>query len=127
MNRVSDFSNPNQPLLNSGTGGAGAAMTSNSVEEAAIKKRKYIKYGIIGGIGLIVLVLAIVLPLVLIHHDTPVPPNPPLPGGASNPYLNVPNSIMSTTAGTRVTGKLKISGVNTTSGTFLESVHAAIP
>jgi hypothetical protein len=49
------------------------------------KRRKYIKYGIFGGIGVIILVLAIVLPLTLGGNkpgpkpDPPVPPKPVIP------------------------------------------------
>jgi hypothetical protein len=49
------------------------------------KRRKLIKWGIIGGIVLIVVILAIVLPLTLIKPTPPTPPTPPgplpLPGG----------------------------------------------
>jgi N-terminal barrel of NtMGAM and CtMGAM, maltase-glucoamylase len=45
------------------------------------KRRKYIKYGIFGGIGLIILILAIVLPLTLggKKKPDPTPPIPPPP------------------------------------------------
>jgi len=46
------------------------------------KKKKYIKWGIIGTLILIALTLAIVLPIVLSKDDKkpdPPPPNPPSP------------------------------------------------
>jgi hypothetical protein len=44
------------------------------------KRRKYIKYGIFGGIGVIILTLAIVLPLTLKKKPPgPSPPTPPPP------------------------------------------------
>lgn len=52
-------------------------------DDAQAKRKKYIKWGIIGGIALIVVILAIVLPLTLMHHDdnpiSPVDPHGPLP------------------------------------------------
>ena len=53
-------------------------------------RRKYIKYGIFGGIGLIILVLAIVLPLTLggKKKPDPKPPAPVVPLG-QNPYFVV--------------------------------------
>jgi hypothetical protein len=51
---------------------------------ADAKRKKYIKWGIIGAIILIVVILAIVLPITLTHKDndnpTPPPPTPPTPG-----------------------------------------------
>ena len=56
-------------------------------------RRKYIKYGIFGGIGLIILVLAIVLPLTLggKKKPDPKPPTPPAPivPQGQNPYFVV--------------------------------------
>jgi hypothetical protein len=43
------------------------------------KKRKYIKWGLIGGVILIALVLAIVLPIVLAKKKPVPPPKPPVP------------------------------------------------
>jgi len=62
------------------------------------KRRKYIKYGIFGGIGLIILILAIVLPLTLggggkKNPDDPNPPPPkPVFSSGQNPYYYVPNT-----------------------------------
>jgi hypothetical protein len=47
-------------------------------------RRKYIKYGIFGGIGLVLLVLAIVLPLTLGGRKPG--PTPVVPVG-QNPYI----------------------------------------
>lgn len=52
---------------------------------SSIKKKKIIKWSIIGGVALILLILAIVLPIVLSNHDKPVPPGPVLP--YYNPYV----------------------------------------
>ena len=52
-------------------------------------RRKYIKYGIFGGIGLVLLVLAIVLPLTLgggKPKPNPPGPTPVVPVG-QNPYI----------------------------------------
>ena len=63
---------------------------SHEIDEKAALRKKRIKWGIIGGLILIVVVLAIVLPLTLIHHgDDPFPPcdpHGPLGPGAMNPY-----------------------------------------
>ena len=74
----------------------------SEADEKALKRKKIIKWSIIGGIGAIVLTLAIVLPIVLIKPDKPPtpPPHPPLPGGASNPYVSLPNSLVSDASGT---------------------------
>ena len=54
------------------------------------KKRKYIKWGIIGGVILIILVLAIVLPLTL-GKKKPVPPKPVPPFDVGINYYKVTN------------------------------------
>jgi len=88
------------------------ADTKGQVEDAEAKKKKYIKWGIISGIALIVIILAIVLPLTLGGGGNnppgpgPNPPNPPLPGGGSNPYLTSPGSMKSSASGTMVSGLL---------------------
>jgi hypothetical protein len=58
-----------------------AEAASSDPEEKAAKRKKIIKWSIIGGLSAIVLTLAIVLPIVLIKPDKPTPPpHPPLPG-----------------------------------------------
>ena len=61
---------------------------TTTVDVQAAKKKKYIKIGL-GVLGGIAVILAIVLPIVLRHPDTPRPdpigPNP-LPAGVMNPY-----------------------------------------
>ncbi len=64
-----------------------------------IRRKKTIKYSIIGGIVLIVVILAIVLPIVLLNKDkdtpptpTEKPPTPPIPPG-QNPYTVDPATI----------------------------------
>lgn len=52
------------------------------------KRRKYIKYAIFGGIGLIILILAIVLPLTL-GGNKPSPPTPPGPKPIVPPGSNL--------------------------------------
>ena len=54
------------------------------------KKRKYIKWGIIGAIILIVLTLAIVLPIIL-GKKNPVPPTPTPPFDKGINYYKVTN------------------------------------
>ena len=93
-------------MLNSGTGGAGAEVRLSEPDEKALKRKKIIKWSIIGGLGAIVLTLAIVLPIVLIKPNNPVDPHGPLPPGVSNPYTQVPNSLSSDSAGTMWKGKL---------------------
>ena len=89
-------------------------------ETAEAKKKKYIKWGIIGGIGLIVIILAIVLPLTLGgHKNPPGPPHPPLPGGVSNPYVSLPGSLKSSGSGNMIQGQLQVQGVNITSQQFI--------
>ena len=77
-------------------------MHLSDIDQRAAKRKKIIKWSIIGGIGAIVLTLAIVLPIVLIKPNKPPTPtpNPPLPGGANNPYAPVPNSLSSDASGT---------------------------
>ena len=65
---------------------------SSIIDEKAIKKKKYIKWGIIGALILIAVILAIVLPITLSKKDngggdgpTPPPPGPPIPE-SYNPY-----------------------------------------
>ena len=68
-------------------GNSEVAPATNLTDEE--KRKKKIKYAIFGGIGLLAVVLAIVLPLTLGHRDPPRPdpigPNP-LPAGVMNPY-----------------------------------------
>jgi hypothetical protein len=72
-------------------------------QTAEEKKKKYVKWGIIGGIALIVIILAIVLPIVLGGKKIPpTPPHPPLPGGLSNPYVSVPGSLKSSGSGNMI-------------------------
>ena len=78
------------------------------------KKRKLIKWGIIGGIALIIIVLAIVLPLTLGGGDNPPGPRPPpspvgptpLPGGLMNPYSTVGAATKASASGTELSGEL---------------------
>ena len=98
-------------MINSGTAGIGGEaidvrLTDN--EAAQAKRKKIIKWSIIGGVGGIILILAIVLPIVLIKPNNPVDPHGPLAPGVSNPYGAVPNSLTSDPSGTRWSGKLKI-------------------
>ena len=66
---------------------------TTDLNDSEIRRKKTIKYSIIGGIVLIVVVLAIVLPIVLRNKKnddnppgpTPAPPTPPIPSG-DNPY-----------------------------------------
>jgi hypothetical protein len=66
---------------------------SSIIDEKAIKKKKYIKWGIIGALILIAVILAIVLPITLSNKDNggnnppnpPIPPAPPIPD-SYNPY-----------------------------------------
>lgn len=51
----------------------------NTPADQEARRKKYIKWGIIGSIVLIIVVLAIVLPLVLIKKNPDVPPGPPGP------------------------------------------------
>ena len=60
-------------------------------------RRKYIKYGILGGIGLVILVLAIVLPLTLGGKKKPDPdPVPPVIRSGQNPYYILVDTDKST-------------------------------
>ena len=76
-------------------GGGSVSITEGQIatptDDPNIKRKKYIKWGIIGGVALIVVILAIVLPLVLIkkHVD---PGHEPLPPGEMNPYQSIPGS-----------------------------------
>ena len=99
---------PAKPLLSSGTDGAARdPLRTSEGQEAELKKKKCIKWSIIGGLGAIVLTLAIVLPIVLIKPSPPpTPPHPPLPGGLSNPYVQVPGSLKGDSAGTSLRGVL---------------------
>ena len=63
-----------------GGGGDGGGMSDET-------RRKYIKYGIFGGIGLIILILAIVLPLTL--GGKKKDPVKPLVIQNQNPYFEV--------------------------------------
>ena len=113
--------------MNSGTGGAGADVRLSESDEKAAKRKKIIKWSIIGGLGAIVLTLAIVLPIVLIKPDPKVDPHGPLPPGVSNPYAEVPNSLSSDPAGTVWKGKLQIQGINITSEEVLARMEESIP
>jgi hypothetical protein len=85
-------------------------------------RRKYIKYGIFGGIGLIILVLAIVLPLTLGGKKKPDPkppaPVPVVPLG-QNPYFVVVESEKNT-AWSR-SGLLEFDVNRTTAASAVES------
>lgn len=69
--------------------GQGALLGAESAEA---RRKKYIKYGVIGGIVLIVVILAIVLPLTLINHEDPGDGHGPLPPGQMNPYSSISGS-----------------------------------
>ncbi len=75
------------------------------------KKRKLIKWGVIGGVTLIIVIIAIVLPLTL-GGDKPSPPPPspigptPLPGGLMNPYSTVGSETKASASGTDLSGEL---------------------
>ena len=64
-----------------------------------MRRKKTIKYSIIGGVVLVVVVLAIVLPIVLLNKKDdnnppePNPPKPPIPSG-DNPYTVDTNTIV---------------------------------
>ena len=74
--------------------------TADDLNDSTVRRKKTIKYSIIGGIVLIVVVLAIVLPIVLLNKKnddnpvppTPDPPKPPIPSG-DNPYSVDTNTI----------------------------------
>jgi hypothetical protein len=74
------------------------------------KKRKLIKWGIIGGVTLIIVILAIVLPLTLGGDKPSPPPSPigpsPLPGGLMNPYSTVGTETKASASGTDLSGEL---------------------
>lgn len=78
-------------------------------EDADAKRKKYIKWGIIGAVILIVVTLAIVLPLTLGGGggDNPVDPHPPLPAGLMNPYNAVPGSAKYAGSGNQFSGSLQ--------------------
>jgi len=64
-------------------------------DDKEAKRRKFIKWAVIGGIGLTIITLAIVLPIVLTKGggkdpDNPPPPPPPPPPGPKPPVM--PNS-----------------------------------
>jgi hypothetical protein len=99
----------------------------SELDEKAAKRKKIIKWSIIGGLGAIVLTLAIVLPIVLIKPNPKVDPHGPLPPGVSNPYNSVPNSLSSDPSGTVWAGKLQIQNINITSSEFLEGLEQSIP
>jgi cell division septation protein DedD len=76
-------------------------VTSDEVDHAAIKRKKYIKWGIIGALIIIALILVITLPIVLTKKDDnpspgPAPgPTPGPPGGDKyNPYNVDPEKIV---------------------------------
>lgn len=84
---------------------------SGTQDPRSQKKKKYIKWGIIGGIILIAVILAIVLPLTLKSsggggdNNGPVP-QPPL--DKENPYSADPNKV--------VDNQVSITGILQTSG-----------
>ena len=82
--------------------------------DADAKRKKYIKWGIIGGIVLILVVLAIVLPLVLIKGGGGGDDNgrKPLPPGQMNPYSTVPGSSVRGGSGESASGQLLIGDLN---------------
>jgi hypothetical protein len=84
------------------------AMSGANALTADAKKKKYIKWGIIGAIILIVVVLAIVLPITLTkkNNDNPItpptppaPPGPPIPDGDWNPYATDGGSLVTSAYG----------------------------
>ena len=85
------------------------ADADNGKEE---RRKKYIKWGIIGAICLIVLTLAIVLPLTLGHHDDPVDPVVPIVPENVNPYISIPGTRRMSGAGVNVTGYLLVNVSN---------------
>ncbi len=128
--RISAIESPAMPLLNSGTDGAGGGAVDvrlSESEAAQAKRKKIIKWSIIGGVGAIILTLAIVLPIVLIKPNNPIDPHGPLGPGVSNPYDSVPNSLTSDPSGTRWSGKLQIEGINITSEEFISRLESSIP
>lgn len=61
--------------------------------DADARRKKHIKWGIIGAIILIIVILAIVLPLVLIKKGGGGgDQHGPLPPGKMNPYQSIPGS-----------------------------------
>ena len=85
----------NAELLKKNNEGINLTRDARSVDHTLIgnlqedKKKRIIKYTVIGAIATVVLVLAIVLPIVLTKKDNPPsPPHPPLPPvDHYNPYV----------------------------------------
>lgn len=75
-------------------------------EDAAAKRKKYIKWGIIGAVALIAVVLAIVLPLTLGGGGNDNGGHGPLPPGQMNPYGAVAGTAKYSGSGTQFTGSL---------------------
>jgi hypothetical protein len=79
------------PLKDANASGAEAGINKTNqtgdLNDSEIRKKKTIRYAIIGGVVLVVVILAIVLPIVLMNKDVPLPPGPtpPVPSG-DNPY-----------------------------------------
>lgn len=73
------------------------------------KKRNMLKWGLIGGLMLIIVILAIVLPLIFKKNLPPDPIGPaPLPGGLMNPYQTVGGKTTGTPSGTELSGYLSL-------------------
>lgn len=100
------------------------ASNGNPADQEA-RRKKYIKWGIIGGVALIVIVLAIVLPLTLIKHGDDDNGHGPLPPGNMNPYSFIPGSQKSSGSGTSVSGLLLLN--NLKSDSLAEQAQQAIP
>lgn len=83
----------NESTLNEHLNGGGG---SYDHDDAA--KKKKIKYGIIGGVALVAITLAIVLPLTLGGGGKPKPPVPPVPAGEEglNFYYIVNGTVKNT-------------------------------
>lgn len=101
----------------------------NESEEKAARRKKHIKWGIIGGILLIVVVLAIVLPIVLIKKGGGGggggDDHGPLPPGRMNPYTSIGN--MPTVSGSRSSVSGYLIASNVLSNSIQEKAKEAIP
>lgn len=82
-------------ISNSGDQSSGIRLSATQQLEADAKKKKYIKWGLIGGAITIVVVLAIVLPIVLSNKSSNPEPEPePVPPGPNPiPYLYNPYNV----------------------------------
>ena len=84
-------------ISNSGDQSSGIRLSATQQVEADAKKKKYIKWGLIGGAITIVVVLAIVLPIVLTNKSSnPEPgpePEPDPPGPPPVPYIYNPYNV----------------------------------